>query len=59
MEEVTRKKSSLRRAWLGLENAYTLVGNKAKAQKAHDRYMIMSPGGIKDPKRTQRLLKGF
>lgn len=59
LEDVTRNNPSLRRAWLGLETAYTLTGNKAKARRAHDRYMLMSPRFMSNPARARELLKNL
>ncbi|WP_223643227.1 serine/threonine-protein kinase [Corallococcus sp. EGB] len=59
LEDVTRNNPSLRRAWLGLETAYTLTGNKAKARKAHDRYMVMSPRNMANPARAREMLKNL
>ncbi|NOK12972.1 serine/threonine-protein kinase [Corallococcus exercitus] len=57
LEDVTRKNPSIRRAWLGLETAYTLTGNKAKAQRARERYRIMSPRNMSNPAGARELLK--
>ncbi|RKG71553.1 serine/threonine protein kinase [Corallococcus exercitus] len=59
LEDVTRNNPSTRRAWLGLETAYTLTGNKAKAKRAHDRYMLMSPRNMANPARARELIKNL
>ncbi|RKG56599.1 serine/threonine protein kinase [Corallococcus sp. AB011P] len=59
LEDVTRNNPSLRRAWLGLETAYTLTGNKAKAKKAHDRYMLMSPRNMANPAKARERIKNL
>ncbi|RKH49941.1 tetratricopeptide repeat protein, partial [Corallococcus aberystwythensis] len=57
LENVTWKKSGIRRAWMGLEVAYTLTGNKAKAERAHERAMLMSPRNATNPARAQEMIK--
>ncbi|MFP2897352.1 protein kinase domain-containing protein [Corallococcus sp. 4LFB] len=59
LEDVTRSLPTSRKAWLGLETAYTLTGNKAKARRAHDRYMRMSPRNMSNPARAREMLKNL
>ncbi|NNB91467.1 serine/threonine-protein kinase [Corallococcus exiguus] len=59
LEAVTWKDPGIRRAWLGLETAYTLVGNKAKAKKAHDRYLLMSPRNMANPAKARERIKNI
>ncbi|WP_404364775.1 protein kinase [Corallococcus coralloides] len=59
LEDVTRDNPGLRRAWLGLETAYTLTGNKTKARRAHDRYMLMSPSNRANPAKARERIKSL
>ncbi|RKH02397.1 serine/threonine-protein kinase [Corallococcus carmarthensis] len=59
LEDVTHRQSNIRRAWLGLETAYTLTGNKAKARRAHDRYLLMSPRNMANPAKAREMLKNL
>jgi eukaryotic-like serine/threonine-protein kinase len=60
LEAVVDKDDGIRRAWQGLWEAHTLLGNKSRAKQAHERYMRMSPfKALEGNKRAQQLLKGY
>ncbi|NBD08090.1 serine/threonine-protein kinase [Corallococcus silvisoli] len=59
LEDVTRQNPSNRRAWVGLETAYTLIGEPAKAKRANDRAQLFIRRNYSSPQKARELLRDF